>query len=73
MKTRVQFDLPPQSMERLLKLKEKTEASTYAEVLKNALRVYEAILEYSQGNAQGSELVIRLKDGNIVPFIMLTP
>jgi len=32
-KNRVQFDLPPRSMERLNALKFKTEASSYAEVL----------------------------------------
>jgi len=42
---RVQMDMPPRSIERLKALQSKTEASSYAEVIKNALRLYEAIIE----------------------------
>jgi len=35
--TRVQLEMPPQAMERLQRLKEKTEAASYAEVIRNAL------------------------------------
>jgi len=38
-KYRVQLDFAPGAMERLNKLKAKTEASSYAEVVKNALRL----------------------------------
>lgn len=63
--TRVQMDLPPRSMERLASLKEKTEAASYAEVIKNALRLYEALIrEVDQGN----EFLVRDKDGNLVPY-----
>ena len=34
--TRVQLEMPPQAMERLQRLKEKTEAASYAEVIRNA-------------------------------------
>ena len=51
-KNRVQFDLPPRSMERLNALKLKTEASSYAEVVKNALRLYEALIEEIEVKAE---------------------
>jgi hypothetical protein len=55
---RVQMDLPPKSVERLKRLQELTEAASYAEVMRNALRVYEAlILEAEQGN----EILIKRK------------
>ena len=43
--TRVQLEMPPQAMERLQKLKDRTEAASYAEVIRNALRLYEARLQ----------------------------
>ena len=38
--TRVQLEMPPQAMERLQRLKDRTEAASYAEVIRNALRLY---------------------------------
>jgi hypothetical protein len=66
-KNRVQFDLPPRSMERLNALKIKTEASSYAEVLKNALRLYEALIEETEN---GNEFLVRNSDGVITPYRM---
>lgn len=44
--TRVQIELPEQARTRLKSLKELTEAVSYSEVIKNALKVYEkSILE----------------------------
>jgi hypothetical protein len=60
--TRVQIELPPASMERLRVLKEKTEASSYAEVTKNAFRLYERIIELT---GSGNTLLLRDRDGNI--------
>jgi hypothetical protein len=40
-KQRIQFDFTPESLKRLEYLKEKTDASTKAEVVRNALRLYE--------------------------------
>jgi hypothetical protein len=40
-KQRVQFDFSPESLKRLDDLKEKTDASTKAEVVRNALKLYE--------------------------------
>ena len=52
-------------MERLLALKESTEAASYAEVVKNALRLYEAMItEVNNGN----ELLLKTKDGSSAPY-----
>lgn len=64
-KNRVQFDLPPRSMERLNALKLKTEASSYAEVVKNALRLYEALIEETES---GKQFLVRDKDGVVSPY-----
>jgi hypothetical protein len=66
-KNRVQFDLPPRSMERLNALKLKTEASSYAEVVKNALRLYEALIEETDN---GKTFLVRDENGSISPYRM---
>ncbi len=58
--TRVQFDLPPQSLQRLKDLKELTEATSYAEVIRKALKVYEWAIE-SKGS--GYSLIVRNAEG----------
>lgn len=40
--TRVQLELAPVSMDQLKRLKERTGAASYAEVIRNALRKYES-------------------------------
>jgi hypothetical protein len=64
-KNRVQFDLPPRSMERLNALKVKTEASSYAEVVKNALRLYEALIEEAES---GKQFLVRDENGTVSPY-----
>ena len=64
-KNRVQFDLPPRSMERLNALKLKTEASSYAEVVKNALRLYEALIEEVES---GKQFLVRDENGVVSPY-----
>ena len=65
-KNRVQLRIsPPRAMERLNTLKAKTEASSYAEVVKNALRLYEALIEEDEA---GKQFLIRDKDGVVSPF-----
>ena len=64
-KNRVQFDLPPRSMDRLNTLKLKTEASSYAEVVKNALRLYEALIEETES---GKQFLVRDKNGVVSPY-----
>lgn len=58
--TRVQLEMPPRSMDRLRSLKDKTEASSYAEVLRNALRFYEFIVAEAE---LGHVVVTEGKDG----------
>lgn len=61
--TRVQLELPPQALERLQRLKEQSEAASYAEVIRSALRLYEMLMEEQ---AKGSELTFRRPDGQTV-------
>jgi hypothetical protein len=63
--TRVQLEMPPQAMERLTKLKEKTEAASYAEVIRNALRVFEALADEHE---KGSEFSLKRSDGQTVAY-----
>ena len=64
-KNRVQFDLPPRSMDRLNVLKVKTEAASYAEVVKNALRLYEALIEETES---GKQFFVRDENGTMAPY-----
>ena len=64
-KNRVQLDFPPRAMERLNTLKAKTEATSYAEVVKNALRLYEALIEEDES---GKQFLTRDKNGVVSPF-----
>ena len=63
--TRVQLEMPPQAMERLQRLKEKTEAASYAEVIRNALRVFEALL---QEHEAGAEFTLKRPSGETVAY-----
>ena len=56
---RVQMDMPRRSMERLEALKIRTESTSYAEVVKNALQVYEAIIDEVE---QGNEIMVKRGD-----------
>ena len=58
---RIQMDMPPKSVERLKRLQEVTEAASYAEVMKNALRLYEAMIGEVEG---GNEILV--KRGKVV-------
>lgn len=60
--TRVQMELPEASIERLKTLKEKTEATSYAEVTKNAYRLYERIIELTES---GHTICLKDNVGNI--------
>jgi len=40
-KQRVQFDFSPEALRRLEKIQERVDASTKAEVIRNALKIYE--------------------------------
>jgi hypothetical protein len=64
--TRVQLELPPRSFERLKRVKETTEAASYAEVFKNAIRLYEAMIKESQGGAKF--FIKRGGSATVVPY-----
>jgi hypothetical protein len=63
--TRVQLEMPPQAMERLQRLKEKTEAASYAEVIRSALRLFEALVEEHE---KGSEFALKRADGELMTY-----
>ena len=63
--TRVQLELPEKSFERLKKLREITEASSYAEVLRASLRLYEALIEETRA---GNTVAIKQADGSEVAY-----
>ncbi|WP_432612863.1 ribbon-helix-helix protein, CopG family [Litoreibacter halocynthiae] len=59
--TRVQIELPSASMERLKALRDKSEAASYAEVVRNALRLYENLIHECES---GAELYLKNKEGS---------
>lgn len=66
-KVRVQMNLPPASMQRLDALVERTESSSYSEVMRNALKLYEAAIEEVDG---GGGIYV-LRDGRYLPALTL--
>ena len=66
-KSRVQIDLTPHAMALLTELKEKTDAATYAEVFRKAMKLYDGIVSEVD---RGSEFLIRAKDGKVSEFRM---
>lgn len=63
--TRVQLEMPPQAMVRLQKMKDRTEAASYAEVIRNALRLFEALVDEHE---KGSEFSLKRADGEVVQY-----
>jgi len=63
--TRVQLEMPPQAMERLQRLKERTEAASYAEVIRSALRLFEALVEEHE---KGSEFALKRASGETLAY-----
>lgn len=64
---RVQLDLPEKSMARLQDLKSKTEAVSYAEVVKNALRLYENVVAEAEA---GGEFLVRRSNGELREYLI---
>ena len=62
---RVQLDLPERSMARLQELRSKTEATSYAEVVKNALRLYEAIVQETEA---GKKFLVQAPGGDTIEY-----
>ncbi len=63
--TRVQLEMPPQAMVRLQKMKDRTEAASYAEVIRNALRLFEALVDEHE---KGSEFSLKRANGDVVQY-----
>jgi hypothetical protein len=59
---RVQMELSQGSFDRLNNLKEMTEASSYTEVMKDTLRLYEYFV---QKDGEGSNFLVKSKNGEI--------
>ena len=57
---RMTLVLPPKSSARLERLKEVTEAASYAEIIRNAIRVYEALV---MEHDSGTKFFVKRKDG----------
>jgi hypothetical protein len=66
-KTRVQLDFSPRAMTLLSELKEKTEAASYAEVIRNALKLYDGLITEAES---GATFQIRAANGEVSPFKM---
>lgn len=62
-KTRVQFDFTPDALQRLDGIKEKTNAATRAETIRNALRLYEWFITEAKPD---SLVKIEDKDNQVV-------
>ncbi len=58
-KQRIQFDFTADSMKRLEDLKEKTDATTKAEVVRNALKLYEWFVTQIDPN-----FIVEIKDND---------
>lgn len=54
-------------MQRLQALKNKTESVSYAEVVKNALRLYEAVIEQAEA---GNTFFLKDKEGNEREYVI---
>ena len=64
---RVQLDLQEKALSRLQDLKVKTEAASYAEVIKNALRLYEAVIDEAE---RGNSFMVKSKDGKLKEYVV---
>jgi hypothetical protein len=65
---RVELDFGPQTIARLERLVEVTEASSYGEVVRNALQLYAGIIDEGGLNVR---LVVPKADGSAVIFRVL--
>lgn len=63
--TRIQLELTPQAMERLDRMKNLMEAASYAEVIRNALRLFEASLTEHRS---GSEFAVKRASGETAAY-----
>ena len=64
-KVRVQLDLTLRAMNLLNELKDKTDAVSNAEVIREALKLYDGLITEVE---RGSDFLIRDKEGNLSTF-----
>ena len=64
---RLNLDLSEKTQSRLQTLKLKTEATSYAEVIKNALRLYEAVIAESEA---GNAFMVREQSGKMKEYVI---
>lgn len=64
---RVQLDLAEKSLARLQELRARTEAASYAEVIKNALRLYEAVVDETEA---GGTFMVKQRDGQMKEYVV---
>lgn len=64
-KERINLSLSPRAYEQLDYLREKTEASSYTEVFRNAIRLYDALIQEAE---KGNEFLVRDKEGNLTSY-----
>jgi len=57
--------MPPSLYKRLKLLRDKTEATSFAEVVKNALRLYEALIQEAEA---GNKVYIKQLDGDEITY-----
>lgn len=62
---RIQFEFPPDAVERLDRIKQQTNSSSYAELVRNALRVYEWMVDSQK---KGFEIGL-VKDDQLVKTV----
>lgn len=65
MSKRIQFEFPPDAVERLDRIKQETNSTSYAELVRNALRVYAWMVEAQK---KGFEIGL-VKDDQLVKTV----
>lgn len=64
-KERINLALSPRAFEQLEKIREKTEASSYTEVFRNAIKLYDALISEAE---LGNEILVKDKNGNVTAY-----
>jgi hypothetical protein len=70
MSVTVSLNFSDEAAARLAALLEKTEADDYGEVIKNALRLYEALITLQEN---GRSFLTRDDAGNVIPLAVFDP
>ncbi len=64
---RIQMDLPPRAVDRLHRLQERTDATSYGETVRRAMWLHETVLDMIN---DGGRLLVE-KDGKITPITLV--